>query len=265
MSVQYSSTVSRTPISVDAIPEYKTLATIIKNCFKLGTPSIPEIVGDYLNIKKVAETFSDYLDAINQDKVQMTTNGVVLIDRSIRYLLSKAIETVKLSTNYKATIEKARYSPSVQNQINTNDIEELRIRLAESLTFIEDLQSQNKENQKDQANLAAEVEKIYHDGTKLKEKFLQNKRAYEDQLSNAQATNQALEDKYRDANEKLLLNQTTMRSLNVQLATAAGEVELLSEENETLKKQLAERKKLIVKSRQALEQSKHQNQHEKTS
>lgn len=258
MSVQYSSTISRPPVLVDNIPEYKTLASIMKSCFKITTPSIPEIVGDYLNIKKVAETFSDYLDAINQDRIQMSTNGIVVIDKSVRYLLSKAIDTVKLSSNYQATIERARYSPSVQNQVNTDDIEELRIRLAESLSYIEDLQSQNKENQKDQQNLATEVEKIYHEGSKLKERFLQNKRAYEDQLSNAQATYQVLEDKYRDANEKLLLNQSQLHSLNVQLATYAGDLDQLTEENEKLKKKLTASKQLISKSRQALEQSKHQ-------
>ena len=258
MSVQYSSTISRPPVLVDNIPEYKTLATIMKTCFKTSMPAIPEIVGDYLNIKKVAETFSDYLDAINQDNVQMSTNGIVVIDKSVRYLLSKAIETVRLSSNYQATIEKARYSPSVQNKINTDDIEELRIRLAESLTFIEDLQDQNKENQKDQANLASEVEKIYHDGSKLKERFLNNKRAYEDQLSNAQAQYQTLEDKYRDATEKLLLNQSQLHSQNVQLATYAGDLDQLTEENEKLKKKLTVSKNLISKSRQALEQSKHQ-------
>ncbi|OHT04121.1 hypothetical protein TRFO_06428 [Tritrichomonas foetus] len=258
MSIRSSSALSRGPATIDSLPEYKTLTTIVKQYYKASTPQIPEIMKETTNLHKVAEIFSSFITAVSTEHVTMTSTAATLIDRTVRYLLCTALENARNTTLYQQYSNTLRVSMSIQSQLRDADIEELRIRLAEALTYIEDVQSHNKDSQKDQAQLAQEIETLYRDGTRLKEKFLANKRAYEEQLFKAQATNQVLEDKLREVSDKLLIQHEKMNSLNVQLAHANNEIETLTEENASLKKQLAERKKLIVKSRQALEHSKHQ-------
>ena len=260
MSVRSSSVISKQPALVDSLPQYKALSTIISSSFtgKGQIPQLTEMMKEHTNVHKVAEIFSEFITAVSTERVLMTQMGAQLIDQAVRYLISTSLRETNNLNMYTKNKSNMLTALALQNQVKNSDLEDLRVKLIEALTYIEDVQTQNRENQKDQARLAQEIETLFRDGTRLKERFLENKRVYEDQLSSAQAANQVLEDRWRDAADAYNLSQTKIGMMNKQILQLNFEVDNLNQEVKELKTKLANQKKLMRKSKTALEQSKHQ-------
>lgn len=234
--------------AIDTLPQFKALSSIIKSNYDAVSRSIPDIVEDK-NIKEVARIFEEFLSSFAPERIHMTTNGIQLINKTVRYLLSKAIKQNNLS--------KQSISLKTKVQSGSDDIEELRFRLVEALTYIEDLESENRDNIKEQSIFQQQIDTLYREGTILKDRFLQNSRTYEDQLSNALTTNQKLDDKYRDIFGQHMLEQEKNASLVFQIRGAAREIESLKDEVEKLKESLSQKKKENKNFKGLLKKCKH--------
>ncbi|OHS98150.1 hypothetical protein TRFO_08994 [Tritrichomonas foetus] len=249
---------AKPPVILDQTQEYKSLSANLKASFKASTPPLNDLLSDYPHLQKVGNLFSAFVSVMSNEHITMTQAGANLIDHTVRLLISSSLAMAKSSALTEQSLENLRNSIDIQAQIDTDDPDELKIRLSEALYHVEEFAAKDKEHQKESASLTQEIDELYRESYKLKEKFLQNKRVYEDQLSDYQMKMQILEDRFQETTGNLILQKETADNLRKQYDKAVVEIEAECQENNKLRKQLLEKKKLLQKAKQALDQSKHQ-------
>ena len=245
--------------TIDQTQEFKSLSTNLKATFKQSTPVLVDLLNDFPHLQKVAELFISFLSIIGTEKVQMTKSGVNLIDRTVRLLLSSSISMSKSAALTEQNLGNLRNSVEIRANIDTDDPEELKIRLEEALFQVEELSKKDAEHQKESAGLTQEIDELYRDSYKLQEKYCQTKRAYEDKLHQLYIENGQLKDELKEIKEHLKLQTEAHNNLKNQYEKALEEIEAEHKQNNSLKQSNSEKKKSIYDMKLEIETAQHIN------
>lgn len=247
-------------IYVDQTQEYRSLATSISASFKNNTPSLENLLSDYPNLQKMAEIFTSFINSLISDEceIQMTPKGVSVIDKTVRFLVSNAMSMVRNTNFMQQNLNQDPDSIDILSQIDNLDTGELKSRLSEALYQIQELNEKERDYQKQSTQLQTDMDDLYRQSYKLKEKHNQYKRISEDKLTECQTKITLLMDKLQKVQDDFNLCKEEKNNLNDQYDKIMKDFDEVSKENTKYKKDLSSKKKLLISAQQDLKQQAHQ-------
>lgn len=247
-------------ILVEQTQEYRSLATSTTASFKNNTPNLEDLLADYPNLQKMGQLFTAYINSLISDEyeVQITPKGISVIDKTVRFLISNAMSMVRNTNFLEQNLNQNADALDISSQIENLDPAELKSRLSEALYQIQELTEKDRDYQKQSTQLQTDMDDLYRQSFKLKEKHNQYKRISEDKLTEYQTKITLLMDKIQKVKDDLNLSKEENSNLNDQYEKMLNDFDEVSKENVKYKKELSAKKKLLISTQQDLKQQAHQ-------